>query len=189
MSMPELSTPRLVIRAFTASDLDARHRLGREAFGDSGPLDDTRRWLEWTVASYRELARLYQPPYGDYAVSLKDSGEVIGSVGIVPSVVPWAVLDGEDSPQPLLTPEFGLFWAVLPAHQRQGYALEAARGIIDFLFGQMRVRRVVATTEFENHASQRVMEKLGMTIRRNSTGNPPWCQVVAILNHPDNLPS
>jgi ribosomal-protein-alanine N-acetyltransferase len=159
----------------------------QEAFGESVAVEDTLSWLEWTIASYRELARLHQPPYGDYAVVLKGFGEVIGSVGIVPAVVPWDVFDADGSSsasEALTLPEFGLFWAILPAHQGQGYAGEAAYALAQFLFHQLGARRIVALTEYDNLPSQRVMEKLGMVVRRNPTGRPAWCQVVGVLTHP-----
>lgn len=186
MPIPRLATARLVIREYTANDLDARHGLVTEAFGVAQSLDETRDWLDWTVASYRELARLYQPPYGDYALELKASGEVIGSVGLVPSVVPWDVLAGSEADKPpLLTPEFGLYWAVLPAHQRQGYASEAVRAFVAHLFDVVQARRLVATTEHDNHASQAVIRRLGMTLHRNPGRDPEWLQVVGVLDHPD----
>jgi hypothetical protein len=42
----------------------------------------------------------------------------------------------------------------------------------------------VATTEHANIASIGVMRKLGMRIERNSLSEPPWLQVVGVLEHP-----
>lgn len=187
MSIPPLTTPRLLIREYAPADLDARHALMAEAFDSDDTLEDTRRWLDWTVASYRELARLYQPPYGDYAVTRREDGAVIGAVGLAPARVPWDVLNG--GPQPdLVTPEFGLFWAVRTAWQGQGYATEAARALVEHLFDGLLIRRLVATTEHDNLASQAVMRKLGMTLRRNPGPEPEWCQVVGVLDHPRVTP-
>ncbi len=182
MSIPTLSAARLTVREYRPDDLEARHALMAEAFGSNDTLEDTRRWLSWTITSYRELARLYQPPYGDYAVVLGD-GTVIGSVGLVPAGVPWAALHGLPRPH-LVTPEFGLFWAIRPAYQGQGYATEAARALVEYVFAGLNVRRLVATTEHANAASQGVMRRLGMTLFRNPGPEPPWCQVVGVLDHP-----
>jgi RimJ/RimL family protein N-acetyltransferase len=51
---------------------------------------------------------------------------------------------------------------VHPAHQRKGYATEAARPLLDFGFGTGGWHRVVGRTEARNIASARVLEKLGM---------------------------
>ena len=185
MSIPVLETSRLRIQEYTAGDLENRRQLMAQAFGNSGSLEATHRWLEWTIASYRELARLYQPPYGDYAITLKSSGELIGAVGLVPALIPWNTLLDETPPAQYLTaPEFGLFWAIFQAHQGQGYATEAGRALIEFIFAALHARRVVATTEHEKLASQRVMRKLGMRLLRNEGREPGWCQVVGVLEHP-----
>lgn len=183
-----LETDRQVIRCYAADDLVGRHQLMAEAFGDEASIDDTRAWLDWTVRGYRELARLYQPPYGDYAVTLRATGEVIGSVGLVPCIVPWSALkstpDTRDGSY-LNTTEMGLFWAILPAHQRHGYAVEAATALIDFAFHKLAVRRLVAMTEYDNYASQGVMHKLGMTVHSNPERDLFWFQVIGVLAHPD----
>jgi ribosomal-protein-alanine N-acetyltransferase len=46
------------------------------------------------------------------------------------------------------------------------------------------LQRVVATTTYNNAASIRVMQKLGMTIERNPLPDPPWFQVVGVLESP-----
>jgi len=79
------------------------------------------------------------------------------------------------------SPEFGLFWAISSAYQRQGFATEAARAMIEYAFQHLRLRRVVATTEYDNLASIGVMRRLGMRIERNPLPEPPWLQVVGVL--------
>lgn len=185
MSIPILNTPRLRIREYTYDDLEARHNLMIQAFGGSETLDDTRAWLSWTIASYRQFASLYQPPYGDYAITLAETQESVGSIGLVPSIIPWDVLLADEAPSSyLLTPEFGLFWAINSAHQGRGYATEAATVFVSHLFASHRIKRLVATTETENMASVKVMQKLGMHCLRNRHQIPDWCQVVGVLAHP-----
>lgn len=185
MRIPRLETDRLTIREYVLDDLDSRQELMVEAFGFDVTLDDTFSWLDWTVRNYAELANLYQPPYGDRAVVLKSSEVVIGSVGLVPSVVPWNLLvKGETNPI-FTSAEFGLFYGIMPSYWGKGFAREAIQPIIDFVFEALNARRVVATTEHDNQNSQRVMEKLGMRLFKNSTGAHEWCQVVGVLNNPE----
>ena len=179
----ELQTERLRIRHYEASDLQNCHRFRREVFGLAGAPQAAERWLRWTIDSYRELAQLGQPPYADYALERNTTGEFLGSVGIVPTVIPWGALAG-DTEDNRLSPEIGLFWGILPAHQRRGYASEAGKALIDFLFDVFRARQVVATTEFENIASQKTMKRLGMTLHRNPASEPSWCQIVGKLANP-----
>lgn len=190
LAVPALTTDRLMVRPFVIADLDALHRLvDGDIFSDQpgappapGSYERRRRWLEWTILSYGELASLAQPPYGDRAVVLRSSGELIGQVGYVPSYMPFGQLGAPfRGPPGANSPEVGLFWAIAPPHRGQGYAAEAARALIDHAFSALALGRIVATTEHENLASQAVMRKLGMTILRNPLPTPPWLQVVGVL--------
>jgi len=80
-------------------DLDDIHRildieLSDVDFGSEGAkaIKARQQWLEWTIMSYEQLARLYQPPYGDRAIVLKQAGKLIGSVGFVPCLAPFGQL-------------------------------------------------------------------------------------------------
>lgn len=183
MKLETLETARLRIRQFAADDLDNCLRFRHEVFGIEDAEENARRWLVWTIDSYRELAGLGQPPYADYAIERRSDGRFVGSVGIVPTVLPWGALRSEPS-DALLSPEIGLFWGILPACRRRGYAGEAAAALLDYLFAKLNARQVVATTERDNIASQRLMEKLGMTLLHNPTGEPPWCQVIGLMRNP-----
>jgi [ribosomal protein S5]-alanine N-acetyltransferase len=193
MHIPEFATSRLLIRPLAMADLEAIHRVLQRAFGeandaaDSGALAERQSWLEWTIRSYEWHAKLHQPPYGERAVVLHSSGELIGAVGYVPSFAPFEqipVFQTGNAPPGFATPEFGLFWAVEPEQQGHGFATEAARVLVEHAFGRLRVKRLVATTEYENGASQAVMRKLGMTLTRNLLPDPPWLQVVGVLDNP-----
>lgn len=181
-ALPILETERLRIRPFTLEDLDAVARVKNDAFG-AEPLETHRRWLEWTVRNYTELAALFQPPYGDRAIVRKSDDHLIGAVGLVPSFMPFAQFPYWGGKKSLSTAEVGLFWAVETPYRGQGYAAEAARALIDYMFESMALARIVATTEYDNTSSQAVMRRLGMTIQRNPFPEPEWCQVVGILEN------
>lgn len=197
MSMPVLETVRLLIRRLISDDLSTVHAL-LDADGDpslpgsdAGEMLELRqRWLTWTIASYDELARLFQPPYGDRAVVFKQTGHVIGLVGYVPCLAPFGQLhsfgQAADYPtQQLMSPEVGLYYAFDPARRRQGYATEAAMALVRYAFTELHLRRIVATTTYDNAASVGVMRKLGMRIEHNPDPTPSWFQVVGTLeNHP-----
>jgi [ribosomal protein S5]-alanine N-acetyltransferase len=201
-----LETSRLTIRAFQPDDLHAIHRILDLTFGDGSKiadeeaLNERRSWLEWSRLSAEWLPKMFQPPYGDRAVVLKSTSEVIGAVGYVPCFdvfeqIPSLSRGGAPGAVATRAPalsadrayrvaEMGLFWAIDPDQQRQGYATEAVQALIDFAFQQLRVKRLIATTEYDNTASIGVMRKLGMTIAKNPFSDPPWLQVVGILDHP-----
>jgi ribosomal-protein-alanine N-acetyltransferase len=191
--VPPLETPRLVIRPFFMDDLEAIHHildveLADAELGKEGAASRRQRaeWLRWTIASYAQLARLHQPPYGDRAIVLKSTGLLIGSCGFVPSFGPFHQLlefaaAVPESEAGLNVPEVGLFYAVSPSHQRRGYASEAARAMIDYAFRELRLQRIVATTTDANTASIRVMQRAGMQVERNPHPDPPWFQMVGLL--------
>jgi RimJ/RimL family protein N-acetyltransferase len=196
MRMPPLETERLLIRPFIMDDLDAIHQLldidlVTADFGTEGASTRIEReqWLQWTILSYEELAKLNQPPYGDRAVVLKKTQQVIGACGYVPGFGPFGQLPnfpalhsaGQGTGNHLNSPEFGLFYAFSPAYHRRGYATEAAQALLDYAFTQLGVRRIVATTTYDNAASIGVMRKVGMRIEKNPYPNPPWFQVVGII--------
>jgi ribosomal-protein-alanine N-acetyltransferase len=189
--LPNLFTERLHIRPYAANEAPQRNELARQAFDIELPMQATRDWLEWTRLSYTHFANLDQPPYGDYAVALREGTTVVGSVGIVPSVVPWSVFERqpENDFDYTTAPEFGMFWAVLPAYQKRGYATEAARALAQHIFDVLCPKRIVATTESDNHASIAVMRHIGMTIQHNPYNVPFWFQVLGVLNRSDEASS
>jgi RimJ/RimL family protein N-acetyltransferase len=88
-------------------------------------------------------------------------------------------------PSDVKTTEVGLFYAVHPDHRSMGYATEATHALIEYGWSVLNLRRVVATTSYDNHPSIRVMEKCGMRICRNPFPDPEWLQIVAYVNHPN----
>ncbi len=184
-----IHTPRLTLREYAEGDVEGREALMREAFDSGDTREQHRGWLDWTIASYREHGAMSQAPYGDYVVALRDTGEVVGSVGLVPAGVPWSVLPAfrpsTEARHTLVSAEYGLFWATRRAWRGQGIAAEAARAFMHkFLFGVMRVCRVIATTDRDNLASQRVMHKIGMTVYENPDAEPFWFQMIGVQVNP-----
>src|SRR5688500_13620872 len=111
--MRPIQTARLEIRRFGEADLAAAATLLDECFGAAAHAD-RREWLEWTVRNYQALERLKQPPYGDYAVISRDRGELVGSVGLVPSFGPFQTLPSfaarlNRRPSDPFTPPMALF--------------------------------------------------------------------------------
>ena len=190
MKMPVLVTERLRIRPFTMQDLTAVHEIYQSIdwvqaeHSAAEQIEALRPWLYWNTFNHVEQAKLNQPPYGERAIALQSTDQLIGVCGLVPSFDAFSQLpywggveNGRNHP------EVGLFWVVGTKHQRQGYAAEAAQGLIDFAFKTLNLARIVATTEHDNIASQSVMRKLGMTVENNPYPGPPWLQAVGILEN------
>ena len=80
-----------------------------------------------------------------YMITLKESGDVIGMID--------PRIEGH---------KVGIGYVMNKAHQGKGYMTESTCAIINWAFQQPSIYRVYATTDVENIASQRVMEKAGM---------------------------
>jgi len=191
-----LETERLVVRPLAADDLAEIHRSLDAAFAegrlaqDPAALAERREWLAWTQLSQEWFGKLHQPPYGERAVALKATGALIGAVGYVPCLMPFdqiPALRGGGPETGLYSPEFGLFWAIDAHYRRRGYASEAAGAMIAHAFRDLGLKRIVATTEYDNVESQGVMRKLGMQVLRNPRPGAPWMQVVGVLENPKLL--
>lgn len=182
-----LTTDRLVVRDLRVADLDAVHRiLDVDLRMDDQSRALRARWLEWTVLDYEFRRRANQPGYGEYGMELPATGELVGLVGIVPSLMPFGLLPAYGGRGAHAIPEVGLFWAVA-TDQRCGYA-EAAQAVVEFGFTDLKVGRLVATTERDNLASAAVMRAIGMTVAEHTGPAPFYLPVVGWLDNPDPAP-
>ena len=182
---------RVIIRPLVETDLEDCHRLridigwADETLSDGEKRGLKRTWLDWTVAGYREFARLRQPQYGERAIVRKADGAFLGLIGMAPCLAPFGQLpSGGGAEGAPATPEVGLFWALSPVAQGQGYASEAARAFTRDLFQTRRLARIIATTDHDNPRSIAVMRRIGMRIETNPYPVPVYLQVVGILDAP-----
>lgn len=154
--MPVLTTVRLVLRPFTAADLDAAHAMW------TAPA--MRRYLWDDVVIGRDVAaRVLRASSDDFAgrgfglwrLHERESGELIGFCGC----------------RTAAGPEPELMYGVVPAWWGQGVAVEAGMAVLDHVFSAPGHSAVIAATDPPNLASLRVMQKLGMTFERRATLN------------------
>lgn len=181
--IPTLETKRLIIRELTMNDLESINDVLNRSFGRETSVSERQRWLQWTVLGYEMFAMLEQPHYGERAIVLKETGKIIGAIGIVPYLDTFNKVTAFN--RSLSAPaiaEVGLFWSIDPAHQRKGYAPEAARAVMEYLFTREKLGRIIATTGYKNIPSKKVMEKLGMTVQRLEEPQLPDQFVVGVLD-------
>jgi RimJ/RimL family protein N-acetyltransferase len=181
--IPIFETERLVVRPFRLDDAGEVGFL----FPEQVPDREKAEWLQWISQNHIMLERLGQAPYGDRAVCLKDGGELVGSVGVVPYVAEFERLPIFGGRRPSFArAEVGLFWTIRPEHRNQGYATEAAAGLIGQLFERLHLKQVIAATGKDNLASQAVMRKLGMQVEIYPYEDPPpELPVVGVLWNPE----
>jgi ribosomal-protein-alanine N-acetyltransferase len=84
--------------------------------------------------------------WGHWQVGERSTGLVVGGIGFL-------------SPPAQGTVEIG--YGIGPSRQGRGYATEAAQAVVAYAFEDGGVMAVVAGTDSDNVASQRVLEKVG----------------------------
>lgn len=148
MSRPTLTTSHLVLRPFTLEDapevtrLVADRRIADTTLNIPHPYDESMA-VGW-IGTHAEAAER-----GDsQALAMTEKGgDLVGAVALAIA-------------QAQLRAELG-YWVAVP-HWGRGYATEAAAAMVDYAFGTLGLRRVVAHCLTRNVASARVMEKVGM---------------------------
>ena len=167
-----IETKRLILRPFLESDAaDVYEYLRAPAVNCFASMK--LHSLDEAQAEVKK--RLGETEYY-FAITLKDSGKVIGEIDAYPAVgEPHA---DHDAPRDT----FSACWMLNEAYQGKGYAFEAAYAFFDYLFSQKNARRIYAYTEDYNLSSQHLCEKLGM--RREGV----FLEFISFVNHPDGTP-
>lgn len=166
MSLP-LETDRLLIRRFTADDLEDQ----LEYLSDV----EVARYEYWEPYTTRKAVREMRAAesavepgqeahWCDLAIVLKDRQKLIGSISI-------KVLSRQH--------RFGeVGWILNPSYQGNGYATEAASEILRYGFDELDLYWVIAFCDVRNAASYRLMERLGMQrlaeLKRNKLVKGEW---------------
>jgi RimJ/RimL family protein N-acetyltransferase len=152
----EIETDRLLLRPPLMSDFQPLFRLQQDpemmrymSDGHIHTRDETSTWLQWNV-DLRE-----KDGYSVWAAVLKEEGQFLGWLGVTnpywfPAMMP--------------TPEIG--WFIDRAYWGKGLATEGAKAAVEFAFGQLDIPRLIGIFNADNRASERVMEKIGMTLWR-----------------------
>ncbi|MDX2238424.1 MAG: GNAT family N-acetyltransferase [Hyphomonadaceae bacterium] len=85
--------------------------------------------------------------------------------------------------QPGLDPTYEIGYAVVPAYRRQGFAVEAAGRVIDWLFQDEGASLVVAGCNMRNRASVRTLRRLGFWLD-GSAGSAFWWRLSPEMRAP-----
>lgn len=151
-----LETPRLHLRRFTFDDVPVLYQLGT--------IPEVIRYVGAKPMASLEQAREYliKMPLRDYEVHgfgrlacvWKETGAVIGFSGI-------KHLDELD--------ENELGYRFLPEYWGKGLATEAGRAMIDHAREVYKLKRLVSVIHPDNHASKKVVLKLGFSYEKMVT--------------------
>jgi len=172
----KLETERLILRKFKEED-------AVDMFENWASDSEVTKYLTWaahsTVEVSKQITDLWVSGYSNtehyqWAIELKDIGEVIGSIGLVD-------LDNNNENCEIGYCMGKAFWG-------KGIMTEAFSELISFLFKEIGFERIGARHDVDNPASGHVMEKCGLkyegTLRkscRDNKGNLVDCKYYSIL--------
>lgn len=172
-----LNTPRLVLREHRPNDLAPLHAILTDPAVTwylpamrKADAEETEAYLRSVM---RDAERHHRLRY-NLAVERAGTGELLGSVGL--HVI-------ESAPQGA---HYGLGYFLRRDAWNRGYATEAVRAALDFIFSA-NACRVSASCLAENLGSRRVAEKCGMTqeglLKAHTWHDGRWkdCAVYAVL--------
>lgn len=166
---PRLETERLILRGYELADLDEL----AASYADPEVVrylaqgqTRTRAECEERMATVMYRWNTYRLPL--WAVTLKATGRWIGRCGFQPKE--------DDAPDVVELAYSYARWT-----WGHGYATEAARACIDYAFTVMGWDRVIARARPGNHASLRVLEKLGFAREGLKVGSDGATSVAFVL--------
>ena len=149
MEQPLLETVRLLLRPFALADAaDVQRLAGAWEVADmtlNVPHPYKDGLAEQWISSQAALAADGQATR--YAVTLLDTGELIGGVGL--------------SVTPKHQKAEIAYWLGVP-YWNQGYMTEAVQALVGYGFTELGLNKITASHFARNPASGRVMQKIGM---------------------------
>ncbi len=170
----EIITDRLILRKFTNDDANNMYKNWASD-------EEVTKYLRWkahkNINITRNLLNLWVQEYKSdnnyqWAIELKEIGEVIGSISIVN-------LDEKQN-----NVEIG--YCIGKTFWYNGYTAEALSTVIKFFFEEADVREVRAKHDTRNINSGKVMQKCGMTFigTGKDTNNQGECEtnIYSIIN-------
>jgi ribosomal-protein-alanine N-acetyltransferase len=149
-----LETDRLHIRPFRSGDLDEFTKLLDipEVEGWQMQKGNPAGFLDWHISNYAKMDIVNGCVC--FGVFDKRSGMVLGAAGA-----------GEHDD----LHETELFYNLLPDARGKGYATEAAKAVVGWVFANYRIPYIIGTASVDNVPSQRVLERCGFEFVNEQT--------------------
>lgn len=166
-------TDRLIVRHLCAGDLDEMYAVCGDPdimryVGDGKPLslERTRDWIAQSQRNYERLG------FGCAAVIDKATHRFIGYCGLIFNS------DGK---------EVEIIYTLKKQYWGKGLASEVAAAMIEFGFTRCGLKNIIATIDPANHASLRIIKKLGMTHRENRIDEYGLPEAVYTIANPTSV--
>jgi RimJ/RimL family protein N-acetyltransferase len=167
--IPVLITDRLVLRPFTLDDLSALVPIHAEPSFWWYPRRGGMTEEETQGFLVRVIERYESDGIGLEALEDRATGALLGWAGLaVPHFLPEVL------------PAVEVGWRLSESCRGRGLATEAGAAAVDWGFTDGGLDRIVSIYEPENVASGRVMEKLGFTLERTTSGDT-WGRTVRVM--------
>lgn len=156
-----LKTKRLILRTWHESDLEPMSIINQdplvcEFLAEIVNKTQTENLIRRFMLHYEIHG------FTAYAVELRSNRTLIGFIGLLV-----ATFEAD------FTPAIEIGWRLDSIYWEQGYATEAAKAIVDFVFTTLRLKEIVSFTAKNNFRSRRVMEKIGMYHNPNEDFDHP----------------
>ena len=104
-----------------------------------------QEWLD------RQFGRYKKDGVGVFAMIEKETGVMVGQGGLI-----WTEINGAKVLE--------VSYMLKKVHWHKGFAVEGAKGLIDYAFSEMSVDKIYMPIRPENSASRKVAEKLGAKV-------------------------
>lgn len=113
---------------------------------------EAREELKWFLNGHPKY-----PELGLWASIHKETGKFIGRCGLLPLII-----DGRR--------EVEVAYTIARAYWGQGLGTEVAQALLQYGFEKLHLSRLICLIDPDNTASQRVAEKIGMTLEKKVDG-------------------
>ncbi len=158
MKQIQIKTARLLLRRWRNDDLkpyaqlcadpEVMRWIGRGALRTMQESSDA-------ITSFEKMWN--EHGFGLFALEVVDTGEFLGFSGLaIPNFLPE------------IMPAVEIGWRLKRSSWGRGYATEAAQASLDFGFRDRELNRIVSIHQEGNEASGRIMQKIGMTLERET---------------------
>ena len=153
-----LETKRLLFRHQIMEDLDdlwalySNPNITKYIPDAPRSRDEAREELEWFLHGHPKY-----PEFGLWATIYKETGKFIGRCGLLP----WTIEEQD---------EVEVAYTLAEEYWGQGLGTEAADGILRYAFGTLKLSRLICLIDPDNIPSQKVAEKIGMSLEKRVDG-------------------
>lgn len=149
---PVIETERLILRRLVPDDFEAVRRIHSDPevmaiYGGAFTEQGTRDFIQ------RNLDRYAKDGVSFYAITVKETSELIGCGGIIMQPTDQGI-----------EPEIG--YQMRRDQQGRGYATEMARGCMKYAFEVLDADHIISLIRPDNVPSRRVAEKNGLVVDR-----------------------